>query len=625
MDSYEQDKFFPFDSSPDEKFIEEPMSSDLMYDLEDDPACLQASNMDAENQSHLSALATPDKAQETEGFVERLLSFCERLRGLGLSEFPEDLYPNIKSCRGTTDVRKIVVELLTAVSAGLKLREIDCPELIKGMARIEQNNTFVSIQNIFSELECMDWEKMFVKDSCDVEPESAASNQRVKQEDDEGPPKTAPSTTVTCTSRYGRARNVPNFARMVDPLSNRSGGDHSSSRERGISNALNDEAQSTANQNMIEIVKNIMNRLDELLDSSIPIQTQDKYVGVRVKQAGYGAVIKKNHIELNLGTFTSVEEAARAYDVAALLCQGDRAKLNFVDSIDLVRKYDSNLIRDVAPLRSNYCPINFDSVDLENVSIFGDVLNDLADRIPYGAVRDLDAAFWDMFSEKNKGLQSFQDFGLQLLWLTSQIEDKALNAVFLANRLSWEERCRACKSGTEAVELVRELEERGINWDKVKGIWEAAGKKEMMGKDCGVEAPQDGQNADDSCKNVQNVLPMKRKRSEPNNEFLSSFLRLNWHVIAGHDSEASTACQGLEPTLEYIRQNKRHTMTGLAGMLAANRLYRDGQGRVRHSSFEHIGKCRGLICRFCGKEFTHAPAHLQHERAHMQQQETKNP
>mmetsp|Transcript_29975 Transcript_29975/g.96103 ORF Transcript_29975/g.96103 Transcript_29975/m.96103 type:complete len:462 (-) Transcript_29975:756-2141(-) len=195
---------------------------------------------------------------------------------------------------------------------------------------------------------------------------------------------------------------------------------------------------------------------------------------------------------------------------------------------------------------------------------------------------------------------------------------------FLANRLSWEERCRACKSGTEAVELVRELEERGINWDKVKGIWEAAGKKEAMGKEGGAEAAREGVNTDEGNKTPQHSLPMKRKRSEAN-EFLTSFLRLNWHVISGHDSDGSSECQGLEPTLEYIRQNKRHTMTGLAGMLAANRLYRDGQGRVRPAALEHIGKCRGLICRFCGKEFTHAPAHLQHERAHMQQQETKNP
>jgi hypothetical protein len=36
-------------------------------------------------------------------------------------------------------------------------------------------------------------------------------------------------------------------------------------------------------------------------------------------------------------------------------------------------------------------------------------------------------------------------------------------------------------------------------------------------------------------------------------------------------------------------------------------------------------KNKGMSCRFCGKVFTHAPAHLQHERAHLQQQETKNP
>ena len=54
----------------------------------------------------------------------------------------------------------------------------------------------------------------------------------------------------------------------------------------------------------------------------------DKYIGVRIKQSGFGAVIKKNHSEINLGIYDTAEEAARAYDMAALVCQGDRAKVN---------------------------------------------------------------------------------------------------------------------------------------------------------------------------------------------------------------------------------------------------------------------------------------------------------
>lgn len=58
---------------------------------------------------------------------------------------------------------------------------------------------------------------------------------------------------------------------------------------------------------------------------------------------------------------------------------------------------------------------------------------------------------------------------------------------------------------------------------------------------------------------------------------------------------------------------------------------RTGSSREREKEASGAGsssngsKNKGMSCRFCGKVFTHAPAHLQHERAHLQQQETKNP
>ena len=52
---------------------------------------------------------------------------------------------------------------------------------------------------------------------------------------------------------------------------------------------------------------------------------------------------------------------------------------------------------------------------------------------------------------------------------------------------------------------------------------------------------------------------------------------------------------------------------------------RAGREREREKEEGSSSKNKGMQCRFCGKVFTHAPAHLQHERAHLQQQETKNP
>lgn len=153
----------------------------------------------------------------------------------------------------------------------------------------------------------------------------------------------------TTTSRFGRVRAVPNFARMVDPLAQRAGNADAPAPRAPPSNGGADDVQATATQNMIELVKVIVGKVPKAGSSSsaaasVQTQGQDKYVGVRIKQNGYGAVIKKNHREINLGTFASPEEAARAYDMAALICHGSRAKVNFLDSWGLVQQYDTSAI-----------------------------------------------------------------------------------------------------------------------------------------------------------------------------------------------------------------------------------------------------------------------------------------
>jgi hypothetical protein len=53
------------------------------------------------------------------------------------------------------------------------------------------------------------------------------------------------------------------------------------------------------------------------------------YKGVRPERGKWGARIKIDGVERWLGSFPSIEEAARAYDAAAMLVHGEFARLNF--------------------------------------------------------------------------------------------------------------------------------------------------------------------------------------------------------------------------------------------------------------------------------------------------------
>ena len=339
-----------------------------------------------------------------------------------------------------------------------------------------------------------------VEADCDAEalPEEAAVEEQ------------APATT----SRYGRARAVPNFARMVDPLAQRASTDAPAPRAPP-SNGGADDVQATATQHMIELVRVIVSKAPKpgaALPSPAagapgqpapaqPASTgQDKYVGVRIKQNGYGAVIKKNHSEINLGTFQTPEEAARAYDMAALMCQGDRAKVNFLDSWDIVQQYDTTAIREpfrdhhretrehTAGMQSarqhsfgqgvDFTPLTYESADTSKPTALGRLLNSFADRFPYAAVRDLDPAVWDVFTERNSTLSAFSEFGSQLLWLSSQVTDAAMKDSWGLHQGAFERDCRNTDQGGKCVEALKLYDHQGVDWDKV--VWPAQARAQNL-------------------------------------------------------------------------------------------------------------------------------------------------
>ena len=595
----------------------------------------------------------------------------------------------------------------------------------------------------------------------------------------------APASTGM--SRFGRKRNVLNFARMIDPLAGR--GQNTEAKEPRQSNATaHDDMQAASTQAMIEAVQKLVRRAGPPSASVIAAATNphsDKFIGVRPKQMGFGAVIKKNHCEINLGTYESAEEAARAYDVAALMCQGERAKLNFIDSFEVVQQLDASAIRDFREQQASNMstaaaaaaramlaapPVTPETADLSRPTSVGSMVTDLANRLPYAAVRDLDTVVWEVFMRKNATLASFAELGAELLWLSRQVRAAALQPGWEQRRASWEDACRCCVDGAAALAAAVEFECRGIDWDAVEALWEteepepqapavdagappgeraaappgeraageeahgdAAAHSETAAASRSAQASsgaaaddeatgggalQDGAGASEelprgastfvepppseepakpqtdggvpvapgtaseavaaaasaegaalaagggaaeeagagqAALDVLSAPRVKRRRlGEADDESVAEFLLVNWHLVSEEAvGPATPPAAGIGPTLELVRLEARRAASKAAAQTAGasshhaappsshhtrpTALHARGDlrspplpgktpvARPLHSADAPYGRARGLTCRFCGKAFTHAPAHLQHERAHLQQQETRNP
>jgi hypothetical protein len=101
------------------------------------------------------------------------------------------------------------------------------------------------------------------------------------------------------------------------------------------------------------------------------------------------------------------------------------------------------------------------------------VLTDLADRLPYSAVRSTEYSLWKQYATRNASLEAWADFGAQLAWLLrEQLDHVVLSQGW--DYAGWEARCGGCSNSAEAGRLLREVEGeggKGIDWKKVRMIY----------------------------------------------------------------------------------------------------------------------------------------------------------
>jgi hypothetical protein len=71
--------------------------------------------------------------------------------------------------------------------------------------------------------------------------------------------------------------------------------------------------------------------MQNLWNASLSKRSKTGFKGVTVRYGGFGANICKNYKQIRLGSFTTPEAAARAYDRAARELFGEFAYLNFPD------------------------------------------------------------------------------------------------------------------------------------------------------------------------------------------------------------------------------------------------------------------------------------------------------
>ena len=288
--------------------------------------------------------------------------------------------------------------------------------------------------------------------------------------------------------------------------------------------------------------------------------------------------------------------------MAALLSQGERAKVNFADSMSLFCVHTGldpgpicsahvstqiSSLSDVAPSTSvaDAAPTATMSEDSLKLHALGATLDELANKLPYSAVHNgsQSTTDWEEFYHKNETLQQVSDIIQQLIWFSSQVLKGALADGWESRHSEWEEACKKIESAEEAVALVREFEKNALNWDEINALWEAQEAEESKAL-LATESQCDADKPDGTAAALAPDLSMKvdpgdawqlqkRKFAEGPGQgpedieaSITHFMELNQHLIEDIDhpapsKEAATKASpagrlGIVASLEAARASR---------------------------------------------------------------------
>ena len=104
------------------------------------------------------------------------------------------------------------------------------------------------------------------------------------------------------------------------------------------------------------------------------------------------------------------------------------------------------------------------------------MLLDLADRIPYSAVRESTATVWENFRTNTQNCKTPSELAQNLLWFSQQILPRVLHSTWsqgiasgkaTTGQEAWRDQCGQCKEEADVLAVLKDFECNAVDWNEV--------------------------------------------------------------------------------------------------------------------------------------------------------------